>query len=130
MPVASSTATDLLIALTGKRLAKLHLAARVLTRWSAPTDILFVEVANWNAFMCSNDAFIYDERADSLQSPNSRCLAVLGSMLSSTPCPALPVEWHLPNTLPDTIIRPKCLRSVIDGKQYLADRLKVHPLTI
>ena len=31
-PVASSTATYLLIALTGKRLAKLHLATRVLAR--------------------------------------------------------------------------------------------------
>ena len=42
----------------------------------------------------------------------------------------LPVEWYLPNTPPDTIIQPKYLRSVIGGKQYLADRLEVHPLTI
>ena len=63
-PIASSAATYLLIALTGQRLAKLHLRPRVLARRSVPTDILLVEVANWNAFMRSNDVFIYDEQAD------------------------------------------------------------------
>ena len=42
----------------------------------------------------------------------------------------LPVEWYFSNTPPDTIIQPKCLRSAIGGRQYLADRLEVHPLTI
>jgi hypothetical protein len=42
----------------------------------------------------------------------------------------LPVEWYLPNTPPDTIIRPTYLRPIIGGKQYLANRYEVHPITI
>jgi hypothetical protein len=42
----------------------------------------------------------------------------------------LPIEWYLPNTPPDTIIRPTYFRSVVGGEQYLANRYEVHPVTI